>query len=39
MKEMAEAAQRAQLEIFDIGLERARSNAEELRCLFVSQKK
>ena len=39
MKEMAEAAQRAQMEIFDIGLERARSNAEELRCLFVSQKK
>ena len=39
MKEMAEAAQRAQMEIFDIGLERARSNAEELRSLFVSQKK
>ena len=39
MKEMAEAAQRAQLEIFDIGLERARSNAKELRSLFVSQKK
>jgi hypothetical protein len=39
MKEMAEAAQRAQMEIFDIGLERARSNAEQLRALFFSQKK
>ncbi len=39
MKEMAEAAQRAQLEIFDIVLQRARSNAEELRSLFISQKK
>src|ERR1700685_1344752 len=34
MEEMAEAAQRAQAEIFDIALERARSNAEQLRGLF-----
>jgi phasin family protein len=39
MKQMAEAAQRAQMEIFDIALERARSNAEGLRTLFVTQKK
>ena len=39
MKEMAEAAQRAQSEIFDIALERARSNAEQLRGLFVTEKK
>ena len=39
MKEMAEAAQRAQMEIFDIGLERARSNAAQLRDLFVYPKK
>jgi phasin family protein len=39
MKEMAEAVQRAQKEIFDIALERARSNAEQLRSLFVTQKK
>ena len=38
MKEMAEAAQRAQKEIFDIALERARSNAQELRALFVARK-
>jgi phasin family protein len=39
MKEMAEAAQRAQAEIFDIALERARSNAERLRSLFTLEKK
>jgi len=39
MKQMAEGAQRAQKEIFDIALERARSNAEQLRSLFVAQKK
>jgi hypothetical protein len=39
MKQMAEAAQRAQKEIFDIALERARSNAEQLRSLFITQKK
>jgi len=39
MKQMAEAAQRAQKEIFDIALERARSNAEQLRSLFATQKK
>jgi phasin family protein len=39
MKQMAEAVQRAQKEIFDIALERARSNAEQLRSLFVAQKK
>ena len=39
MKQMAEAVQRAQKEIFDIALERARSNAEQLRSLFVTQKK
>jgi phasin family protein len=39
MKEMAEAVQRAQKEIFDIALERARSNAEQLRSLFLAQKK
>lgn len=33
MKDMADAAQRAQSEIFDIALERARSNAEQLRSL------
>ena len=38
MKEMAEAAQRAQSEIFDIALKRARSNAEQLRDLFVTPK-
>jgi hypothetical protein len=38
MKDMAEAAQRAQAEIFDIALERARSNAELLRSLFAVQK-
>jgi phasin family protein len=39
MKQMAEAAQRAQSEIFDIALERARTNAEQLRDLFVTPKK
>jgi len=39
MKQMAEAVQRAQKDIFDIALERARSNAEQLRSLFVTQKK
>ncbi len=39
MREMAEAAQRAQTEIFDIGLERARSNAEQMRTLLFPQKK
>jgi phasin family protein len=34
MKQMAEAAQRAQMEIFEIALERARSNADQLRGLF-----
>lgn len=38
MKQMAEAAQRAQTEIFDIALERARSNAEQLRTLFSQNK-
>jgi phasin family protein len=33
MKDMADAAQRAQSEIFDIALERARSNAEQLRSI------
>jgi phasin family protein len=39
MKQMAEAVQRAQKVIFDIALERARSNTEQLRSLFVTQKK
>jgi phasin family protein len=39
MKQMAEAAQHAQSEIFNIALERARSNAEQLRSLFVPPKK
>jgi phasin family protein len=39
MKEMADAVQRAQKGVFDVALERARSYAEELRSLFVTQKK
>jgi hypothetical protein len=39
MKQMAEAVQRTQKEVFDIALERARSNAEQLRSLIVTQKK
>ena len=35
MKEMAEAAQKSQAEIFDIALDRVRSNAEQLRSMFV----
>ncbi len=35
MKEMAEAAQKSQTEIYEIALDRARSNAEQLRTLFV----
>jgi phasin family protein len=34
MKEMAEAAQKSQTEIYEIALDRARSNAEQLRTLF-----
>jgi phasin family protein len=36
MKEMAEAAQRSQTGIFELALERARKNAQELRTLFVA---
>jgi phasin family protein len=39
MKEMAEAAQHAQLEVFNIGMERARGSAAELRTLFASEPK
>ncbi len=39
MKQMAEAAQQAQMKIFDIALERARGSAQELRALFITQKK
>ncbi len=35
MKEMAEAAQKSQTEIYEIALDRARSNAEQLRTLFT----
>ncbi len=35
MKEMAEAAQKSQTEIYEIALDRARANAEQLRHLFV----
>jgi phasin family protein len=38
MKEMAEAAQKSQAEIFEIALERVRSNAEQLRGMFVADK-
>jgi hypothetical protein len=39
MKEMAEAAQHAQLEVFNIGVERVRGSAAELRTLFAAQTK
>jgi phasin family protein len=35
MKEMAEAAQKSQTEIYEIALDRARNNAEALRSMFV----
>jgi phasin family protein len=38
MKEMAEAAQRAQMEVFNIGVERAQASAAELRALFGVKK-
>ncbi|MGP6191471.1 MAG: TIGR01841 family phasin [Vulcanimicrobiaceae bacterium] len=37
MKEMAEAAQRAQIEVFNLAVERVHGNAEELRTLFTTQ--
>lgn len=39
MKEMAEAAQRSQGEIFDIALDRVRANAEQIRTLFTPEKR
>lgn len=38
MKEMAEAAQSAQTEVFNIGVERAQASAAELRALFGVKK-
>ncbi len=38
MKEMAEAAQRAQIEVFNIGVERAQASAAEVRALFGVKK-
>lgn len=39
MKEMAEAAQRSQGEIFDIALDRIRANAEQIRTLLRPEKR
>jgi phasin family protein len=38
MKEMAEAVQKSQTEIYEIALDRARSNAEQLRSMFQKDK-
>lgn len=38
MKEMAEAAQKSQAEIYDIALDRVRHNAEQLRAMFAREK-
>ena len=38
MKEMAEAAQKSQTEIYEIALERVRSNTESLRSIFSRDK-
>jgi hypothetical protein len=39
MKEMAEAAQHAQLEVFNLAVARVRSNTEQFRTLFAIPKK
>lgn len=38
MKEMAEAAQKSQTEIYEIALDRVRSNTEQLRSMFSRDK-
>jgi phasin family protein len=38
MKEMAEAVQQSQSEIYEIALDRVRSNAEQLRGMFLKDK-
>ena len=38
MKEMAEAVQQSQTEIYEIALDRIRSNTEQLRGLFLKDK-
>ncbi|GAC1590737.1 MAG: hypothetical protein NVS3B28_17960 [Candidatus Velthaea sp.] len=38
MKEMAEAAQRSQAEIYEIALDRVRNNTEQLRTMFTRDK-
>jgi phasin family protein len=38
MKEMAEAVQKSQTEIYEIALDRARNNAEQLRAMFLKDK-
>ena len=38
MKEMAEAVQQSQTQIYEIALDRAKENAEQLRSLFIRDK-